>query len=45
MYSDGGSAKSSGGSAERSVNIKLPQLELSQFAGKVHEFQEFWDCF
>ena len=43
--SDGGSAKSSGGSAGRSVNIKLPKLELSKFSGKVHEFQEFWNGF
>ena len=43
--SDGGSVKSSGGSAARSVNIKLPKLELSKFSGKVHEFQEFWDGF
>ena len=45
MDSDGGSAKSSGGSAGRSVNIKLPKLELSKFSKKVHEFQEFWDGF
>ena len=45
VHSDEGSAKSSGGSAGRSVNIKLPKLELSKFSGKVHEFQEFWDGF
>ena len=43
--SDRGSAKSSGGSAGRSINIKLPKLELSKFSGKVHKFQEFWDGF
>ena len=37
------SSESSGGS--RSINVKLPKLELSKFSGKVHEFQEFWDGF
>ena len=37
------SSESSG--APRSINVKLPKLELTKFSGKVHEFQEFWDGF
>ena len=33
------SSESSG--APRSINVKLPKLELTKFSGKVHEFQEF----
>ena len=25
--------------------MKLPQLEMKKFSGKIHEFQEFWDSF
>jgi len=31
--------------AEKRVNVRLPKLELKKFAGKIHEFQEFWDSF
>ena len=26
-------------------HAKLPKLEVRKFDGKVHEWQEFWDCF
>ncbi len=25
--------------------MKLPQLEIKKFSGKIHELQEFWDSF
>ena len=37
------SSESSG--APRSINVKLPKLELTKFSGEVHDFQEFWDGF
>ena len=29
----------------RKVRVKLPQLELKKFSGKIHEWEEFWDGF
>ena len=29
----------------RKVRVKLPELELSKFSGKIHEWVEFWDSF
>ena len=37
------SSESSG--APRSINVKLPKLELTKFSGEVHDFQEFWNGF
>ena len=30
---------------KRKVRVKLPQLEIKKFSGKIQEFQEFWDSF
>ena len=30
---------------KRRVCLKLPQLEIKTFSGKIQEFQEFWDSF
>ena len=31
--------------SRRQVRVKLPQLEIKKFSGKIDEFQEFWDSF
>ena len=30
---------------KRKVRVKLPQLEIKKFSGKIQDFQEFWDSF
>ncbi len=30
---------------KRKVRVKLTQLQIKKFSGKIHELQEFWDSF
>ena len=44
--SDGSDVEEKGRYSEkRRIRVKLPQLEMKKFSGKIHEFQEFWDSF
>ena len=40
-----GDSDESKGSPKRKVRVKLPELQIERFSGKVYEFQAFWDSF